>query len=81
MGAIHFIIQGKGGVGKSVIASLLYQTVKEFLGGKAAILICGGHAKTFSGPPGFIEQIQVHDAVFDDCRRAFGDTQRLCIYP
>ena len=29
MGAIHFIIQGKGGVGKSVTASLLYQTAKE----------------------------------------------------
>ena len=29
MATIHFILQGKGGVGKSMIASLLYQTMQE----------------------------------------------------
>lgn len=41
MGVIHFIVQGKGGVGKSVIASLLYQTVKEL----------GFEAKAFDTDP------------------------------
>ena len=27
MGTIHFIQQGKGGVGKSVVAVILYQTL------------------------------------------------------
>ena len=30
MATIHFILQGKGGVGKSMVASFLYQSLRHF---------------------------------------------------